>query len=162
MASSEEDLRRRLFTAQESLDTELKPWIDPTTDPGKATIAKTCMALRNVNGGFLIIGIGDDGTCVNDGVPPNIPERYHPDTIHEIITKYSSEAFEVYIYLVERDGHQRVMIEVPSGVKTPVFCRNNLPKDDNSSRKAGSLLRDKGNLRPHARREWPGEFCACR
>ena len=97
MAATEEDLRRRLFTAQESFDTELKPWIDPAKDSGKAVIAKACMALRNVNGGFLIIGVGDDGSCLNDKVPADIPERYHPDVIHEIISSHRRPSRSAYI-----------------------------------------------------------------
>jgi hypothetical protein len=141
MAASDEDLTRRLFNAQESFDTELKPWIDPTNDVGKAVIAKACMALYNVDGGFLIIGIADDGSCLNDRIPPSVRKRYHVDVIHEIVTKFSSNAFQIQVHFVERDGHPRVIIEVPSGVKTPVFCRNDLPKKDMSRNKAGSLLR---------------------
>lgn len=141
MAISDEELRQRLFTAQESFDTELKPWIDPASDVGKAVIAKACLALRNLNGGVLIIGVADDGSCRNDDVPADIRERYCADRIHDIITKFSSEAFEVRVHFVEREGHPRVIIEVPSGVRTPVFCRNNLPRNSKASHKTGSLLR---------------------
>jgi hypothetical protein len=140
MLASDDDLVRRLHRAQEALDTELKPWIDPATDVGKAVIAKTCIALRNNSGGFLLIGINDDGSCLNEKVPSDIPGTYHADVIHEIISKYSSDPFEVRVHFVERDGHPRVMIEVPPGVRTPVFCRNDLPRTDSATHKAGSLL----------------------
>ena len=69
MASSEDDLRRLLASPRESLDLELKQWIDPTTPEGIAKIAKGCLALRNNNGGRLVIGFKDDG----QPDPANLP-----------------------------------------------------------------------------------------
>ena len=174
MAASEESLRQRLFVAQESFDTELKSWIDPATDPGRAFIAKNCFALRNNNGGFLIIGIKDDGSCQNAKIPANIRERYHQDLIQEIVAKYASESFEVTVHFVAREGHPRVMIEVPVGVRTPVFCRNNLPMNNDDPRRSVKSLLRKGEFyvrtldsnhristAPAGVKDWPRimEFC---
>ncbi len=141
MAASNDELLQRLRSTHESLDTEWKPWLDPTIDIGKATIAKGCIALRNNNGGFLILGIDNNGRCVNDDVPPDIQVRYHSDNIQEILSKNSTEAFEIRVHFVPLEGHSRVMIEVPSGVKTPVFSKHNLPKNDTEKNKAGDLMK---------------------
>ena len=61
MAVQDEGLQRLLTDPSETLDVELKEWIDPTTSEGKAKIAKGCIALRNNNGGHLIIGFTDNG-----------------------------------------------------------------------------------------------------
>ena len=128
MSKDREELKRRLYNARESLDTELKPWHDPTSESCKAEIAKTCIALRNNNGGFLIFGIRDDGSSDPHRYFQDVQATFDPETIQEIISRYSSERFEIAVHFVERDGFDRVMIEVPSGVRIPVMCRSDLPK----------------------------------
>lgn len=136
-----DDLIRRIHNAQESLDTELKPWIDPKSDSGKAVIARACMALRNNDGGFLIIGIRDDGSPDKRKLLPNVRKTFHSDAVQEIVSKYSSIRFEVAVHYVERDAMERVVIQVPPGVRIPVICRNNLPKANTTDgHAAGSLL----------------------
>ena len=39
---------------KETLDIELKTWIDPSSKEGMAKIAAGCIAMRNNNGGFLL------------------------------------------------------------------------------------------------------------
>ena len=102
-------------------------------------IARACMAMRNNNGGFLIIGIDDYGTCC-DRPDWDVRRRFNPDAVQEIVSKYCSERFEVTVHFVEREGVDRVMIEVPSGVRTPVICRANIPKAATDKHQAGSLL----------------------
>jgi hypothetical protein len=98
------------------------------------------LALRNNNGGFLLIGFKDDGRCLNDKVPSDVRATYHVDVIHEIITKFSSDPFEVGAHFLERDGHLRVMIEVDPGVKTPVLCHNDLPRSNTPTHEKAALL----------------------
>lgn len=142
MPNDREDLIRRLHNARESLDTELKPWHDPASEPCRAEIAKTCMALRNNNGGFMIFGIRDDGTSDPREIFDDVETTFDPETIQEIISKYSSERFEVAVHFVDRDGIARVMIEVPSGVRVPVMCRSDLPRQEiPGGHPVGSLLR---------------------
>lgn len=141
MAASDDDLKQRIHTGRESLDTELKPWQDPSAEWGKAIIAKGCMALRNNNGGFLIIGMQNDGSCDNSPKVADIRTAYHHDEIQAIITKYSTDPFEIVVHFVEREGLERVVIEVPSGFRTPAIARNYIPKNDNDKgEKKGSLL----------------------
>jgi|SRR5579864_73506 len=143
MAGVIDELKVRLRRAQESLDTELKPWIDPTLDTGKAIVAKACMALRNGNGGLLIIGMRDDGTPDNRKQPGDVRRKFHHDCVQEIVSKYSSEPFEITVHFIEYDGAERVIIEVPPGVRAPVICRNSLPKDTtDQGHEPGSLLRE--------------------
>lgn len=49
----------------ESLNVELKRWIDPGQSAGQAKIIKAALGLRNRNGGYLIIGF-DDQTLLPD------------------------------------------------------------------------------------------------
>jgi predicted HTH transcriptional regulator len=44
---------------RERLSVELKHWFDPQTPEGVAKLVRAAIALRNNNGGYLVIGIDD-------------------------------------------------------------------------------------------------------
>jgi hypothetical protein len=58
----------------ETLNVELKRWIDPTQPAGIEKIVKGVLALRNRNGGFFVVGF-DDGTLAPDVA--NEPQNSH-------------------------------------------------------------------------------------
>jgi schlafen family protein len=126
MAVQDERLQRLLKDPVETLDVELKQWIDPTTPEGKAKIAKGCIALRNNNGGHFIIGFTDNGIPDKGGAPADVRKTFHTDTIQEIVGKYSSEPFAVEVSFGERDGQEYPVISVPAGVRTPVVAKAGL------------------------------------
>lgn len=129
---SEEPLQQfkdLLVNPRESLGVELKEWLDPASDEGKAKIAKACIALRNNDGGVLVVGIGDDGTPDSGNQPDDVRAAFHWDVVQGIVSKYSSEQFEVVVDFVEKDGVEYPIIRVPSGVETPVACKADLPGD---------------------------------
>ena len=109
-------------TPSETLNVELKRWINPNDPLGIEKIVKGILALRNRNGGFLIVGF-DDKTLAPDIIanePPNVKDLFHVDVIQGIISKYASDTFEVEIAWGDRDGRLYPVIAVPSGVKVPV------------------------------------------
>jgi hypothetical protein len=111
----------------ESLSVELKRWIDPTQTAGIEKIVKATLALRNRNGGFLVIGF-DDITYAPDVAhePRNAKELFHVDLIQGIISKYASDPFEIEIVWGEREGRQHPIVVVPSGVRVPVAVKRDL------------------------------------
>lgn len=122
------DLESLLRSPREVLDLELKEWIDPATDEGKAKIAKACIALRNNDGGALVIGITNDGDVAPNG-PADLRSRFHIDVIQRIVGTYASEQFAITVEIVNKDGTDVVAVLVPSGVRTPVACKADLPGD---------------------------------
>jgi len=122
---SEETLRDLVRAPSESLGVELKQWIDPSSPEGQAKVVKTCLALRNNNGGCLIVGFKDDGTP-DTNVPPNVRDSFHQDVIQGLVTKYSFHAFEVKVHFVEREDIEYPVICVGSGVETPVATKKQL------------------------------------
>ena len=50
------EIDRLVAAPAETRDVEIKPWIDPATPEGKAKLLTAVMALRNFNGGRLVIG----------------------------------------------------------------------------------------------------------
>jgi hypothetical protein len=124
------DLIRLVRQGRESLDVELKRWFDPADAPGIAKIAKACMALRNNNGGFLIIGIDGDGNYDSVNAPPDVKTIFSTDAIQRIVTRFSSEPFSIEIHYL-RDGADTVVaIQVPSGFTSVVACKSELASAD--------------------------------
>jgi hypothetical protein len=124
----------------ESLNVELKRWIDPTQPAGIEKIVKGALALRNRNGGFFVVGF-DDGTLVPDvaNEPKNAKELFHVDVIQGIVSKYASDQFEIEIVWGERDGRQYPIVAVPSGVKVPVAAKRDLMDGSRTAVRVGAV-----------------------
>jgi hypothetical protein len=124
----------------ESLSVELKRWIDPTTVAGIEKIVKGAFALRNRNGGFLVVGF-DNFTLAPDvaNEPTNAKDLFHVDVIQGIISKYASDPFEIEIAWSERDARQYPVIVVPSGIKVPVAAKRELVDGTRTAIKLGAM-----------------------
>lgn len=126
MDYSQNELKSLIQNPRESLDTEIKQWIEPSTLEGIAKIAKACIALRNNNGGCLVIGFTDAGKPDISNMPEDVRASFRADAIQGIVTKYASQAFEVRVEFVERDGIEYPVICVPGGVEYPVAAKSDL------------------------------------
>lgn len=93
---------------------------------GEFLIAKSLMALRNQDGGFLVIGFDDNGSPQppKDGL--NVRQSFHFDKIQEIASRYASKTFSIEVHFRKRDGVDHPVIQVESGIKTPVACKTDL------------------------------------
>jgi hypothetical protein len=120
-------------TPQEKLDVELKPWLDPTEKAHIAKFAKALIALRNNNGGFLVLGFEDDGTS-SPNPPSDLDSVYHIDTIQQIVSKYAFEPFAVDIEIRIASGQPHPIVVVPKGVLTPVFAKSTIADPDNEKK----------------------------
>jgi hypothetical protein len=111
----------------ESLNVELKRWLDPDSPVGIEKIIKATLALRNRNGGYLVIGF-DDNTLLPDSghEPTDIRSGFHIDKIQGHVSRYSSELFEIAVAFGVRDGIEHPVIVVPSGIRAPVAARRDL------------------------------------
>jgi len=124
----------------ESLNVEIKRWIDPTQTAGIEKIVKGVLALRNRNGGYFVVGF-DDTTLAPDvaNEPPNAKQLFHVDVIQGEISRYASDPFEIEIAWGERDGSQYPIIGVPSGVKVPVAAKRDLVDGPRTAIKVGAV-----------------------
>ena len=114
-------------SSSESLSLELKGWIDPDSNAGIAKIVKATLAMRNNDGGYLLIGFNDaDGSANVDDAPDNVEQLFHVDKIQGYISRYSSESFEISIHYPEINSKNFVVIEIPKGVRTPVATKSGL------------------------------------
>src|ERR1700734_3610230 len=93
-----DDIRALIVQPRESLTVEVKNWLDLNDSAHKAKIIKGLIALRNFNGGYLLIGF-DDPTMQPSKNPPKYDPTvmYSADAIQALISKYVSEPFEVTV-----------------------------------------------------------------
>src|ERR1700683_1097620 len=131
MANDFDLVQNLVSNPSESLNVELKGWIDPKTCEGAAKIAKALLALRNNDGGYLIIGIDDKQHSLDlkNPVPPDIQRMFHADEIQSIVTKYASEPFPITVDFVDSKSHTHPVVRVPSGSKTIVAAKSGLQSD---------------------------------
>lgn len=122
---SKEFLQSLIENPRESLQVEIKRWIDPDTPEGISKIVKACIAMRNNNGGFLVIGFDNDtGQPDLSNAPKDVKSKFNIDKIQGSVSKYSSELFEIDIHILSKDGQEYPIISVTNGVKTPVAIKN--------------------------------------
>lgn len=115
----------------ESLSVELKRWLKPDDPKGIAKIVRAVIALRNHGGGYLVIGF-DDETLEPDmnNIPVDVRTAFHIDVVQGIVSKFSSEPFEIGVEFPEREGQNYPVIVVPPGVKTPIAAKSDLRVND--------------------------------
>ena len=121
------DFEELINRPTENLWTELKGWIDLDTPEGQAKIIKTCLAMRNHGGGYLLIGFDDaTGQPISENAPPNVRESFHIDKIQSMVAKYASEPFGIELHFPVRDGQAFPVIAIPGGARTPVATKRKL------------------------------------
>lgn len=123
-------IRELLERPAESLNVEVKTWINPEEPEGVEKIVKAVFALRNRNGGFLLVGYNNRTMRPDDcSDRSKIRERFHADRIQSIISKYAASSFEVEVQFGESNGGEFPVIFVPEGVKVPVVVKRDLQVD---------------------------------
>lgn len=125
------ELQEFIKEPRESLNIELKRWLDPSSPEGIAKIVKGALALRNTNGGYLIVGFNNDPVSPDtENKPSDILGSFHQDIIQGLISKYSSDPFEVSVEFVEGVIMAHPVIIIPAGVRTPVAAKADLKKGE--------------------------------
>lgn len=128
---SQEVADRLVNAPSEGLNVEIKRWIDPTEQHGIAKIAIACIALRNRDGGYLIIGLDDETLApALDGKPNDVRAAFHLDIVQQIVSKYSSISFEIAVGFGKRDEQEFPVIAVGNGVRSPVAASRELLNTD--------------------------------
>ncbi len=78
----------------------------------------------------MLIGFKNDGSVDTRDPSGDLAAIWHADRIQETVSKYASDPFGVEVEFIE--GHPAIV--APSGIRTPVACRSDLPAN-------GELLR---------------------
>ena len=131
------DLVRR---PTESLNVELKNWLDPVDPATEVKLVKALFALRNRNGGYLALGFNNA-----NGHPDPCPfvdkvrTYFHIDKVQAIVSKQASMAFDISIEFPELGGVPHPVIVVPDGVRVPVVAKSDVKDGDRYFIRKGDL-----------------------
>ena len=115
-----------LNSPSEKISCELKSWLNLDDLAHKVKLIKAIFALRNADGGYIIIGLDDKNAQPSAHPPENPRKKYHVDTIQALITTYASITFNIEIEYPEREGVSYPIIIVPSGVQVPVSVKKEI------------------------------------
>lgn len=124
-------LERLLGAPQESLEIELKGWLDLDTREAQADLAKALIALANSGGGFVVIGFAEDAGSVAPAPhrPPSL-ELYSQDRIGGIVERYAEPSFHCETRHVRgaSDGELYPVIVVPGDHRVPIRAKRSGPE----------------------------------
>lgn len=112
------DLTDLVDFPRETLEIELKQWINLRDRVAQAKLARHIAALANHGGGWIVFGFCDDGTPDPD--QPSEPRLYNRDTFATNINRLLTPAFQCDVQLVQSSaGLHYPVVRVPSLSATP-------------------------------------------
>jgi hypothetical protein len=121
-----------LISPTETLDFEVKGWLDLSDREACGTVAKALIALENHGGGFLLIGFTEDqGRLIPDANrPPNL-EQYGTDAVNAIVSSFAEPSFHVHATVQKHPetGEEFPLVRVTGGSKVPVRSRRATPSE---------------------------------
>jgi hypothetical protein len=133
---AERNLRRLqdlLIRAHEELDTELKGWLDLSSEEHKANLAQAILALANHGGGFILLGFTkEDGSWAPTKPRPSDLDVYSQDSINAIVQRYAEPPFHCDVYHVvhPETGQLFPIVVVPGGHRVPIRARRDGPNQE--------------------------------
>lgn len=120
------DLQDLVDYPRETLEIELKEWVELTERVAQAKLAKHIAALANHGGGYLVFGFCDD-----ESIAPNRPtdlSSYNRDAFAAIINRYLSPAFQCDVVPISSgSGLTYPIVRVPSHGATPICAKADGP-----------------------------------
>lgn len=139
-----------LTDPRESLDVEIKEWLDLSDTDNQAKIAKAVIALANHGGGIVIVGFQqtDRGFVPADNPPPNLGD-FSTDAINGIVRYFGEPEFHCDVQTIARQGNgdRHPVITVPGGHAVPIRSKRDSP--DGKSLRQPCLSQLDGNRRRH-------------
>lgn len=118
------EISELLLAPSESLNFELKAWLNLESVVEQEKVARELIALRNQNGGILVFGFDDESLePLALGRPKDVVAAYHQDKVQKVVKDFIEPPFEAKVHFAERDGQKYPVIEVPSGVLSPAIAR---------------------------------------
>ena len=124
-----EDLRPLVDYPMERLDAEYKDWLDLSKNHGRATLAKAAIALANHGGGYIVIGLAEDGASLTSKEKPADCPEITQDTVNSAVSRYAEPSFQCAMHTVPRHDPdvQHPVIIVPGTLTVPVMSKRDCP-----------------------------------
>lgn len=132
MAADRPDLQTLVENPRESLEIEVKNWIDLKDNVVRANIARHIAALANHGGGHLIFGFKDQTLEPNPNGPSSL-DSFSRDEISSIVKRYLVPTFQCEVYHIESTTTKIVhpVVWVPSHDAMPICTKADGPADEN-------------------------------
>lgn len=112
-----------LLNPHETLDFEVKQWLDLSDSEHQGLVAKALIALENHGGGFLLFGYQEvDGVLVPDPIRPQSLAPYLTDSINAIVKKRAEPVFhvEVSLQIHPTTGEEYPLVRVAGTSRVPI------------------------------------------
>jgi hypothetical protein len=150
---------------RETLDTEMKGWLDLSDADHQDDIAKAMLALANHGGGFIVIGYTEvDSEWVPDPARPTDLSGYTQDRTNGIVARYAEPSFHCELHTVTHpeSGELFPVIAVPGGHKVPIRAKSEGPNRRHTRLNAYYVRRPgPASEVPQSGREWDELIARC-
>jgi hypothetical protein len=116
---------------RETLETELKGWLDLRLGEDRANLAHAVLALANHGGGTLLVGYeATGGKWQESKSPPAALDSFDTDAINGIVERFADPSFHCELHIVEHSDlvHMHPVIVVPGGHRVPVRAKRDGPE----------------------------------
>ncbi|OHB36004.1 MAG: hypothetical protein A2882_08405 [Phenylobacterium sp. RIFCSPHIGHO2_01_FULL_70_10] len=120
-----------LAEPRETLDIEVKDWLDLADNAHRAVLAKEIIALANHGGGYVVIGFKElpDGSFEPATPRPGNLDAWSQDNIQGIVAKYLDPTIQCRVLHRKRPRttERHPIIVVPGGHRSPIRARSGSP-----------------------------------
>ncbi len=130
MSETTRRLADLLIDLHETLNVEVKGWLDLNSADHQAKLAKAIIAISNHGGGYLVIGFDEQpGLPATPSHPrPASLATYSHDRVNGIVEKYLEPAVHCEVHHVRApDGADYPLIEIPGGHRIPIMAKRDGP-----------------------------------
>ncbi|MGD9893273.1 MAG: ATP-binding protein [Dehalococcoidia bacterium] len=92
--------------------------------PVKAKTARTAMAMANIGGGVIVIGMDEVASdrWEANGVTPEADQTYQQDEVQQFVNQYANPYVELALRHIDVDGKRFVIIQMSGFRESPVIC----------------------------------------
>ena len=157
------DLRRLqdlVASPKETLEIELKNWLDLSGNEGRAVLAQALLALANHGGGWILVGFDDSGERASPA--PADLKQYSQDAINGIVKKFAEPGFHCDVELVGDPGSEHPVISVPGGHRVPIRAKAGGPGEQHVKQNTYYIRRPGPESAPISTgREWDELISRC-
>src|SRR5437867_6878204 len=90
----------------------------------RAKVARTAMAMANIGGGTIVIGMREVGvTWEPVGVSDAVAASFHQDRVQQDVNRFADPPVSLTVTHLEHDGKRFIVIEVAGFDELPVVCK---------------------------------------
>ncbi len=130
ISDAERRLQDLVTHPRESLDTELKGWLDLSWGEHKADLAQAMLALANHGGGYILVGFEESGgTWVAAEPRPADLSQYTQDNVNGVVQSYAEPTFHCEVHHIAHPmtGRAFPVVVVPGGHRLPIRAKRDGP-----------------------------------